>query len=979
MGVNWQGLNSGAGLAAGAGLFPDFASSVRFRSTFLLLAAILLGAAPARASWRSSLYPETGYDPSSANLETDKVLQDFSYAGYRAGNAPLPDVTGPLFDVTAPPYNADPTGALDATAAIQAAINAAGAAGGGVVFLPEGTYRLSVATDKTEALLLDKPFVVLRGAGVGQTFLLNTTYTNMTSKVVIRVRGHSDVRFLTTTATATPLARDLLNSTTVIPVVSTAAFAVGDTVVVRNDITTDWVNEIGEPDWLNSTALLGGLTYRRTVVAIDPLAQTLTVDAPTRYALKLRDNARVIRLARAPLFEVGIEDFSFGNVQHPAQTWEEGDYAVPGTGGYDVHSSYFISLERTRDCWVRRVATFQPEGNTSTAHVLSGALSLRDSTHVTVEHCHFQRPQYGGGGGNGYLYRLIVVAECLVQHSEARFARHGFIISGIGTSGNVLHHCVDAETGRATGATGFMLTAGRASDHHAHLSQANLIDVCTAEDSWFEARYRGGSGSDPRHNLTAVHSVFWNTRGTGTITNPVVRTEQARYGYAIGTRGNRPAVELPRAFAAGTDPVDHVEGVGEGDTLVPFSLFQDQRARRLGVAAVLPPDALLLFPANTAEVTPLRFTVGAEEYPLAELDVAWEIPPGVHASALPGAGLRVHVPAPGVWELVCATTYRGLTNRRTFRLLAEPAVPTESRTLVATADTYIEGTATAVDSNFGSATTLLVKWASGPHTMRHGLLRFNLSELNGDLPLVTRLVLTSSQALSNYIGWEVAVRPILSPWQEMTVNWNSVLTLGNPIATYAVSPTLRDAIDVSGHALAAAGAGAATLELALTGVAQPDTSILRYFAREHSVSANRPRLELEVIPAATRFSRWIARPGLSLDQRAATADPDGDGVPNLLEMLLGRDPAVPEAAPALTFDAAAGRVAFTLVYPAPALTRLVLESSTDLATWTSVPIAANDVELLANGRRRVSAPAEVTGGRTFWRLRIEPESGFALP
>lgn len=40
-------------------------------------------------------------------------------------------------------YGADSTGAKDSTAAIQNAINAVEAAGGGTVYLPEGTYKVS--------------------------------------------------------------------------------------------------------------------------------------------------------------------------------------------------------------------------------------------------------------------------------------------------------------------------------------------------------------------------------------------------------------------------------------------------------------------------------------------------------------------------------------------------------------------------------------------------------------------------------------------------------------------------------------------------------------------------------------------------------------------------------------------------------------------------------------------------------------------
>lgn len=47
-----------------------------------------------------------------------------------------------LFDVTAAPYSADYTGDADAALAVQQALNDAGAAGGGTVYLPAGIYRI---------------------------------------------------------------------------------------------------------------------------------------------------------------------------------------------------------------------------------------------------------------------------------------------------------------------------------------------------------------------------------------------------------------------------------------------------------------------------------------------------------------------------------------------------------------------------------------------------------------------------------------------------------------------------------------------------------------------------------------------------------------------------------------------------------------------------------------------------------------------
>jgi len=101
----------------------------------------------------------------AANPDDHPNIPNCSYAGYHYGESPLPVVEKPVFNVTSSPYGAVPNGAEDQTAAIQSAIAAAGAAGGGVVFLPEGSYRL-------EGLVhLNHSGVVLRGAGPDKTVL----------------------------------------------------------------------------------------------------------------------------------------------------------------------------------------------------------------------------------------------------------------------------------------------------------------------------------------------------------------------------------------------------------------------------------------------------------------------------------------------------------------------------------------------------------------------------------------------------------------------------------------------------------------------------------------------------------------------------------------------------------------------------------------------------------------------------------------
>jgi hypothetical protein len=570
------------------------------------------------------------------------------------------------------------------------------------------------------------------------------------------------------------------------------------------------------------------------------------------------------------------------------------------------------------------------------------------------------------------MFRLIHAAECLIMRSEARFSRHGFMVSGIGSSGNVVHDCLDAETGRATGSTGSYATAGKGSDHHMHFSQANLFDICTGEDSWFEARYRP-SGTEPRHNITAVHSVFWNTRGTGATGGAVVRSEQARHGYVIGTSGPRSAVELPRVAPAGTDPVDHLEGEGLGVTLVPQSLFLDQRAFRLGPDLLLPAEPLLPHPADTVEIRPLGFTLGGHPVTASAMEIAWSGPPGVVLTPLQDGGVLARVPGSGVWSLTATLTAAGHTRTRTFRVVASPSAPPAPRTLGIVADTFIEG-GSAAETNNGALGTLRLKRASGPSTTRHALLRFDLAALGGDQPVAARLILTAQRELATPAGWQVAVRAVApSPaWTETGVTWNNAPAFGDTLATYAPSPGGIDSIDISAPFLAAFAASAPFLDIALVVLAQPDSTLLYYHSREQTTSVLRPRIELDVIPAIARFDHWVAtHPDLPPSHRTALDDPDGDGVPNLIEMALARDPARANHTPPLALIDGSLRFTFAEVFPA--FNRLRVEHSTDLHLWNPVGIEPRHLEPAGVGAFLVTRPVALDSPRAFWRLRVDPE------
>ncbi len=542
-------------------------------------------------AWRSELYPEDWISPherEDLSFVDDRFIQDFSYAGYHRGERPLPDELSPVIDVVLD-YEADPGGETDATRAIQDVIDAVGEKGGGVVYLPAGTYRLSRREGETYCLLIRHSGVVLRGAGEDRTFLVNDS-VEMRGSSVILARPEGSRGFRSVDGEPISLARDYPGPAKEIELEDTGDLEEGEWIAVHNPFTDrpsdegSFVEDLLMTEdeygsWIGDAEHLYGPVFYRRITGIDRDNKLLRLDAPTRWYLLRRDGARVYR-AGAFLEEVGLEHLAIANRRHPGSDWGVHDYREEGTPGYDVHSSWLIQFDSVRNSWMRAVHSYDP-GNDNDAHLLSNGVLLRETRGVTLRDLRIGRAQYGGAGGNGYMIRMNDANENLLRNCFVHHSRHGFVFWGMSSTGNVIHRGVDETTHYQAGDTGESHPiGGRGSDHHGRFSASNLVDHGTGRDSYFEAVFRGRIAAPVApHGQTASQSVFWNTAGEGQDYPYAVRTEQFGWGYAIGTRGENQEV-VTRTGRAGaesrTRPADHVEGEGRGDSLEPASLYRDQ-------------------------------------------------------------------------------------------------------------------------------------------------------------------------------------------------------------------------------------------------------------------------------------------------------------------------------------------------------------------------------------------------------------------
>jgi hypothetical protein len=492
--------------------------------------------------WCSTLYPPEW----SANAAADaqgRFLHDFSYAGYRAGEAPPATPPGATYDVVT--YGADASGTADATAAVQATIDAAASAGGGVVFFPAGTYRiagtLSVATNG----------IVLRGVGAA-SYLRFTKAAGLAFSANVTFAGNV-VRDV-----ARPLSADAAERADEVVVADASGLAPGDDVAIGWTITDAFTAEHNMTGTWTAFTNKYQVFFRSKVVSIT--GTKVKLDVPLRYRALVRDGAS-LQKETGYLTEVGFEHFSVSN----AVTWD---------AAWAENRTHLVAFTGVRDAWVNDVHSVA-DATAAPYHLRSGGVLIENAKRVSILSSSMTDAQNRGQGGNGYLFEVSRTNDVLFADAEAKNGRHGFIQNwGFGNVGTVYLRCVSAGSAETVATNPVPGPADHSfSEHHHSLAMATLVDDSRIEDG-FVFRNRGAWSTGAGH--TATESVVWRASGSGKVVS-----KQWGWGYVIGTKGVSVDTSVDDAFGAGTGPVDFVEGKDAADTLYPRSLYEDQRAKRL--------------------------------------------------------------------------------------------------------------------------------------------------------------------------------------------------------------------------------------------------------------------------------------------------------------------------------------------------------------------------------------------------------------
>ncbi len=551
---------------------------------------------------------------SATDRSPAEILTDYSYAGYEHGEKGIPDLRGPVFQVT--DYGAVADDAISDEGAIRQAVAAAEKAGGGVVLFPAGKFLIWTDRNKVEPIRIRRSGVVLRGAGCGRggtvIRLVHSGYgtgpypvkgidfNKIPYAFVFGPSEEGGVLSDTSAAVTGAVRRGGVE----VPIKSTEGFKSGDWVILRaNTPKLD-----GE--------LMAGLkpdpTWERIIQKGASISELHQVSAVQEGKLIWRDPVLVnlaedfgAKVTQARMMEnVGAEDIAFQG------GWRQ--VFVHHRSALDDEGWDGILFDHVANGWVRRCSFLN----------MNSGVYLRDSAY-----CSLLQNRFAGTRGH---YDASVRSNCT-------YILNGLTQETMGPQ----HSCSTGNRSAGTVVWRWTMTPESSVDSHGNGPYATLIDRV---DGGTMTRSGGPAPSFPNHMRWMV---FWNFFYESDDEQPInlwnyVKGKEAKFvkPLFVGLHG-KPVKLKEEALLANECP---------GAPVSPESLYEAQLALRLSKL----PDwvgsvrkewekvrALELPPYAVAEIE--KHDLHEEEFALADLLKDWQ---GMMEKQELGWAVPIELPTP---------------------------------------------------------------------------------------------------------------------------------------------------------------------------------------------------------------------------------------------------------------------------------------------------------------------------------------------
>ncbi|MVN90067.1 DUF6298 domain-containing protein [Mucilaginibacter aquatilis] len=393
-------------------------------------------------------------------------IPDYSYAGYKAAEQPIPDAAVKVVV---------PVKAGDATVRIQAAIDYVAALPAnksglkGAVLLQKGIYQVN------GSLIFKSSGVVLRGSGMGND---GTTLVaaGTDRETFIRVAGKDDRKVIDTVNIADAYVPVNATSFTL----AGGKFKAGDHIFIRRPSTKNWIDLLKTDHFGGGITALGwkpgerDVIWDRTVTAAS--GNKISIDAPLTTALDTAYGGGLVNTYQwaGRINNIGIENLKLQSAYDVQNSKDE------------AHRWMAITMENVQDAWVRQVAFEHFAG--------SAVFVLETSSRITVQDCKSTAPVSEIGGQRRYTF-YTMGGQTLFQRLYAEHGYHDFAVGYCAPGPNAFVQC------QAWQPFGFSGTIDS-------WSSGVLFDLTNIDGQALSYMNCGQDGQGA--GWTTANSMFWN-------------------------------------------------------------------------------------------------------------------------------------------------------------------------------------------------------------------------------------------------------------------------------------------------------------------------------------------------------------------------------------------------------------------------------------------------------------------------------------
>ena len=470
----------------------------------------------------------------------EAILPDFSYAGYKYSEVPIPTVNYKVFNVQ--DYGAIPNDTKSDKNAFIKAIAAASKNGEGIVFFPKGKYYINTGDDELTTIQIKASNIVVRGEGLDENCTMLFFDKDLPAADPAKLWSVPNMIQTSTPGKnelLTTIVEDAKRETHTIKVADASKIKKGDWLiieVVNNSadlIEYDIQPLTPQPKWTSIKTKGVEVNERHQVAKVK--GNEITFVSPIHYDIQKKHHWNVLKFAH-------LEGIGFENIVFEGNWTKEFVHhrSAQDDGGWSI-----LNIYKCVNSWVK------------------------DCKFINVSNA-------VGFGASAACTAINISIEGKVGHSSIHAASGstGILLAKINDIAG-MHHTTGVGGGSTTGTVVWRSKHAPHTCFESHASQPRCTLFDNVEGGFFAGRAGGAEQNLPNHGR---YLVLWNYKETDDAEKDFKFIATDTWFWKIV-----PPIVVGFHGAGTTFKKDEVQILeSEGKPVQPASLFEEQLTLRLG-------------------------------------------------------------------------------------------------------------------------------------------------------------------------------------------------------------------------------------------------------------------------------------------------------------------------------------------------------------------------------------------------------------